>query len=157
MDLGDAFYPGDPLDFSKSVPAGRYTASIVSMDISKNVKFGRYVADIFKPEYEIDKDEHPDYADSIVRDNGIFRYKKTEDSLYEHKKNWGFAKFISMMKLRKEEGEGNQLPFLYLHDIKMAKVLIDVYRKRFINDLDTEVYYPVATVIQLLEQPPVPF
>ena len=44
MDLGDAFYPGDPLDFSKSVPAGRYTASIVSMDISKNVKFGRYVA-----------------------------------------------------------------------------------------------------------------
>ena len=157
MDLGDAFYPDDPLDFSKSVPAGRYTASIVSMDISKNVKFGRYVADIFKPEYEIDKDEHPDYADSIVRDNGIFRYKKTEDSLYEHKKNWGFAKFISMMKLRKEEGEGNQLPFLYLHDIKMAKVLIDVYRKRFINDLDTEVYYPVATVIQLLDQPPVPF
>jgi len=39
----------------------------------------------------------------------------------------------------------------------MAKVLIDVYRKRFINDLDTEVYYPVATVIQLLDQPPVPF
>ena len=57
MDLGDAFYPDDPLDFSKSVPAGRYTASIVSMDISNNVKFGRYVADIFKPEYEIDKDE----------------------------------------------------------------------------------------------------
>jgi len=50
MDLGDAFYPDDPLDFSKSVPAGRYTASIVSMDISENVRFGRYVADIFKPE-----------------------------------------------------------------------------------------------------------
>ena len=62
-----------------------------------------------------------------------------------------------MMKLRKEDGKGNQLPFLYLHDIKMAKVLIDVYRKKFINDLDTEVHYPVARVIQLLEQPPVPF
>ena len=157
MDLGDAFYPGDPLDFSKSVPAGRYTASIVSMDISKNVKFGRYVADIFKPEYEIDKDEHPDYADSIVRDNGIFRYKKTEDSLYEHKKNWGFAKFLSVMGLRKKDREGGQLPFLYLNDIKGAVVLIDVFMKRFINDLDSEIAYPVCRTIQLQKPAEVPF
>jgi len=157
MEIGDAFYPDDPFDFGKSVPAGRYTAHIIGMELSENVKFGRYVADVFKPEYEIDRDEHPNYADNTVRDNGIFRYKKTEDAIYEHKKNWGFAKFISMMGLGKEERKSGQLPFLYLHDIKMAKVLIDVFKKKFLNDLDEEIHYPVARVIQLIDKAPVPF
>jgi hypothetical protein len=61
------------------------------------------------------------------------------------------------MGLRKEEGEGGQLPFLYLNDIKGAVVLIDVFIKKFTNDLDSEISYSVGRVIQLQNKPEVPF
>ena len=157
VDFGDAYYPSDSSQFSRSVPSGRYVAKIVSMETSENVKFGRYVADVFKPEYQIVEKEHPEYADCTVKDNGIFRYKKIGDCLYEHKKNWGFAKFISIMQLLKEEGKGGQLPYLYLADIEKAEVLIDVFMKKFVSDIDDEVVYPVARTIQLVEGAPVPF
>tara|TARA_Y100001937_G_C6933924_1_gene247258 strand:+ start:123 stop:599 length:477 start_codon:yes stop_codon:yes gene_type:complete len=157
VDFGDAFYPADDNQFSKSVPAGRYTAIITDMSTSENVRFGRYVADVFKPEYEIDGKEHPEYEACMVKDDGVFRYKKVDDCLYEHRKNWGFAKFLSVMQLRRDKGKGGQLPYLYLHDIKGAKVLVDVFMKKFVNDFESEVYYPVGRVIQLFKSAEVPF
>ena len=157
VDIGDAYYPSDDSQFTRSVPTGRYTARIIGMDISENVKFGRYVADVFKPEYEVDGKEHPEYESCAIKDNGVFRYKKVDDHLYEHRKNWGFAKFLSIMQLRKDEGKGGQLPFLHLSDIKNAIVLIDVSMKTFYNDLDSEVRYPVGRTIQLIKSAGVPF
>ena len=157
VDIGDAFYPSYDSQFTRSVPTGRYTAKVVGMEISENVKFGRYVADVFKPEYEVDGKEHPEYEACVVKDDGVFRYKKVDDCQYEHRKNWGFAKFISIMQLRKDEGKGGQLPYLHLGDIKGAKVLIDVSMKTFMNDLDSEIRYPVARAIQLIETASVPF
>ena len=157
VEIGDAYYPADDNQFRRSVPSGRYTARIVGMDISDNVRFGRYVADVFKPEYEVDGKEHPEYESCVVKDNGVFRYKKVDDFLYEHRKNWGFAKFLSIMQLRKDDGQGGQLPYLHLPDIKDARVLIDVSMKTFMNDLDSEIRYPIARTIQLIDPPPVPF
>ena len=157
VDFGDAFSPADSNQFTRSVPSGRYKAKIIGMSTSENVRFGRYVADVFKPEYEIDRIEHPEYDTCIVKDNGVFRYKKIDDCLYEHGKNWGFAKFLSIMQLRKDEGQGGQLPYLHLLDIKDAIVLIDVSIKSFISDIESEVRYPIARTIQLLKQPSVPF
>ena len=156
-DYGDAYYAQYEDNDKKIVPSGRYTAMITDLSISENVKFGNYIADVFKPEYTIDKESHPPYDNCSVIDNGIFRYKKVGDSLYDHSKNWGYAKFLSIMGLRKEEGEGGQLPFLYLNDIKGAVVLIDVFIKRFTNDLDSEISYSVGRVIQLQSEPKVPF
>ena len=157
VDIGDAYYPSDLDDNRISVPKGRYTAVITDLSISENVRFGKHIADVFKPVYAIDKESHPQYDGCSVIDNGIFRYKKVGDSLYDHSKNWGFAKFLSVMGLRKKDREGGQLPFLYLNDIKGAVVLIDVFMKRFINDLDSEISYPVCRTIQLQKPAEVPF
>jgi|TARA_R100000700_G_scaffold37892_1_gene48554 hypothetical protein len=157
IDVGDAFYPFDDSQFKRSVPVGRYTAVITGMEVSENMKFGKYVADVFKPQYLLDVGEHPEFEGCFVKDNGVFRYKKVEGHSYQHGKNWGFAKFLSIMQLLREEGKGGQLPYLHLTDIKNAKVLIDVFTKKFMNDLDSEIHYSVARVIQLVEKSPVPF
>jgi|TARA_Y100000361_G_scaffold117043_1_gene108088 hypothetical protein len=157
VDFGDAYYPNFLGNDRQSVPAGRYTATITDLSISENVIFGNYIADIFKPEYTIDKKEHPPYDGCSVIDNGIFRYKKLDNYEYNHNKNWGYAKFLSCMGLRKKDKEGGQLPFLSKKDINGAQVLIDVFIKKFINDLDSDVSYPVARVIQLQKSKDVPF
>jgi len=64
---------------------------------------------------------------------------------------------MSIMRVLKDGGEGGQLPFLHLADIKRAQVLIDVFQKSFVNDLDSDVHYSVARVIQLIKGAPVPF
>ena len=157
MDTGDAYYSGDPFDFQKTVPAGRYTAIVRDMDVNKDVQFGQYIADVFKPEYEIDAKEHPEYIDCFVRDNGIFRYKQSQGFVYELKKNWVFAKFVSIMRVIDGGVKGKLLPFLHLSDIKDVTVLIDVFKKKFVNDLDSEIHYPVARTIQFVKEAPVPF
>ena len=53
--------------------------------------------------------------------------------------------------------KGKQLPFLHLSDIKDATVLIDVFKKKFVNDLDSEIHYPVARTIQFVKEAPIPF
>tara|TARA_R110000824_G_scaffold105538_2_gene249761 strand:- start:804 stop:1280 length:477 start_codon:yes stop_codon:yes gene_type:complete len=156
-ELGDAYYPSSLDDDNGSVPKGRYTATITDLSISENVKFGNFIADVFKPEYTIDKKDHPPYDGCKVIDNGIFRYKKVGDALYDHSKNWGFAKFLSLMGLRKEDGEGGQLPFLYLNDIKGSVVLVDVFTKKFTNDFDSQISYSVGRAIQLQSKAEVPF
>lgn len=156
-DIGDAYYPGGFDLAKKGVPEGRYTAHIVSLDIVKNMTFGNYIADIFKPEYMVDIDEHPKVDGEIVKDNGIFRYKESDSYLYDHKKNWGYAKFMSLMGLRKDKDKGGQLPFLYQSDIKDAIVLIDVFSKQFTNENENIVSYSVARVVQLIKKSPIPF
>ena len=59
VDYGDAYYPLYEDNDKKIVPSGRYTAMITDLSISENVIFGDYIADVFKPEYTIDKKEHP--------------------------------------------------------------------------------------------------
>ena len=157
VDIGDAYYPIFLDDDKNSVPKGRYTAIITDLSISENVKFGNYIADVFKPEYTIDKKDHPPYDGCSVLDNGIFRYKKVEDCIYDHNKNWGYAKFLSVMGLRKEDGKGRQLPFLDLGQIKGSTVLIDVFTKKFTNDLDSQISYSVGRTVQLQNKPEVPF
>ena len=157
VDIGDAYYPGGFDLEKKGVPEGRYTADIVFLETNENMRFGNYIADVFKPEYMIDKLEHPAYEEEVVKDNGIFRYKKIDGCLYDHKKNWGYAKFLSLIGLRNDKDEGGQLPFLYQNSIKGAKVLIDVFIKEFTNDSDNVVKYPVARAVQLLKSPEVPF
>ena len=58
VDIGDAFYPEDDKFLRRVVPEGRYTTRITGMETSEDVVFGKYIADVFKPEYEIEKEEH---------------------------------------------------------------------------------------------------
>ena len=83
----------------------------------------------------------------------------TELSISENVKfgNYIADVFKPEYTINKEEGEGGQLPFLYLNDIKGAVVLIDVFIKKFTNDLDSEISYSVGRVIQLQNKPEVPF
>ena len=157
MDIGDAYYPGGFDSVKKGVPEGRYTATVISIETVEDIKFGNYIADIFKPEYMIDVDEHPKIDGEVVKDNGIFRYKESDGCMYDHKKNWGYAKFLSLMGLRKDKDRGGQLPFLYQNDIKGSSVLIDVSFKEFTNENENIVSYSVARVVQLIKDPPVPF
>ena len=77
-EVGDAYYPGD-IDSTKSgVPEGRYTAKVVNLEIVKDLSFNKHIADVFKPEYEIDSKEHPEFAMETVLDNGVFRYKQKD-------------------------------------------------------------------------------
>jgi len=138
------------------VPEGRYTAKIVNLEIVKDLSFNKHIADVFKPEYEIDSKEHPEFAMETVLDNGVFRYKQKDGYLYDPKKNWGFVKFMSIMGLY-DKGEEGQLPFLYLNDIKGAVVLVDVFLKKFKNEYDKDIRYPVARIVQMIEIAEVPF
>mgnify|MGYP003117212479 FL=1 len=149
-DFGNAYYPGDSDPLSKGVPTGRYSSRIVDLEVTTNLRFGKYVADVFKPEYAIDGMQHPEYSDSCVLDNGIFRYKEKEGFLYDPKKNWGYVKFISFFGLYKKNSKGVQLPVISLPDIKSSNILIDVFMKSFTNEYEKEIKYPVARAIQLL-------
>ena len=155
-EIGDAYYPGD-IDSTKSgVPEGRYTAKVVGLELIKDLSFKKHIADIFKPEYEIDSNKHPEFALETVLDSGIFRYKQKDGYLYDPKKNWGFVKFMSIMGLY-DKGEEGQLPFLYLNDINGSVVLIDVFIKKFKNEYEKDVRYPVARLVQIVDIAEVPF
>ena len=151
---GNAYYIPGETGSGPKLPSGEYEATITSLEMTENVKCGGFIADIFKPVYRVANSE---YQNTDVRDNGVFRYKEKAGYNFKPSRNWGFAKFISIMQLRKDEGKGGQLPYLHLVDIKGAKVLIDVSMKTFMNDLDSEIRYPVARAIQLIETASVPF
>ena len=154
--IGDAYYPGDIDSVKSGVPEGRYTTKIINLEVTEDLTFKKHIADVFKPEYEIDSSKHPEFISETVLDNGIFRYKQKDDFLYDPKKNWGFVKFMSVMGLY-NKGEEGQLPFLYLNDIKGAIVLIDVFMKKFKNEYDKDVRYPVARLVQIVDIAEVPF
>ena len=56
-----------------------------------------------------------------------------------------------------DKGEEGQLPFLYLNDINGSVVLIDVFVKKFKNEYDKDVRYPVARLVQIVDIAEVPF
>lgn len=155
--FGDAYYPGDIDPVKRGIPEGRYSSWITGLEVTKDVKCGKFIADIFKPEYNIDTIEHPEYKNESVMDNGIFRYRQVDDYLYDPKKNWGYVKFMDIAGLYKGSKEGGQLPFLSLGDIKGAGVLIDVSMKKFVNEYDKDVRYPVARAVQFTKPAEAPF
>lgn len=158
-DIGDAYYPADIEPVKRGIPEGRYSSKIISLEVINNVSCGsgKYIADIFKPEYLIDPNEHPEYKGESVMDNGIFRYRKSDGYIYEPKKNWGYAKFMTIANLYKSGSNSDHLPFLELNDIKGAVVLIDVFMKKFVNEYEKDVRYPVARAVQFTKPAEAPF
>ena len=125
-----------------SVNLGKHVATIVDVKISNNVRFGRYIADVFKPVYRV--------RDNTVRDNGIFRYKQADGFLYDPKKNWGYAKFLTSVGVKKNNSMNEKFKFKNL----IGKLVeIEVYEKIFNNTFSKRVTYPVARVVKYVEIP----
>ena len=125
-----------------SVNLGRHTAKIVDVEISNNVRFGKYIADVFKPVYKVGK--------NTVRDNGIFKYKHVQGFSHDPKKNWGYAKFLNVMGVKKSNTNGGDFKF---ENIIGELVEIEVYEKIFNNTFSKRVKYPVARVVRIVEVP----
>lgn len=122
---------------SKQINVGNHTARIVDVVINKNVRFGRYIADVIKPIYAV--------GDSKIKDNGIFHYKREQGFLYEPKKNWGYFKFLDIMKIK---------TIYPVDSILIGKiVLLEVYQKNFTNQFDSYVKYPVGRAIKVIKAP----
>jgi len=123
---------------NSEIQSGKYTARITNIEIAKSVRFGRYIADVFKPIYAVE--------DSIVRDNGIFKYKRQEGYLYDAKKNWGYYKFLKSMGI-------NNMQHILDDKIIGKIVALEVYQKNFRNEFDSYVKYPVGRVIKVVNTP----
>jgi len=125
-----------------SVNLGKHTAKIVDVEISNNVRFGKYIADVFKPVYKV--------GENTVRDNGIFKYKHVQGFSHDPKKNWGYAKFLNVMGVKKSNTNGGDFKF---ENIIGELVEIEVYEKIFNNTFSKRVKYPVARVVRIVEVP----
>lgn len=123
----------------ESVTYGKYTAEIIDVEVSENVRFGRYIANVYKPVYSVRVNGSMERK--TVKDNGVFRYKKVEGSLYSAQKNWGYAKFLKTMKTKN------------INSIVGELVSIEVYEKTFNNSFSKRVQYPVAKILNLIEVP----
>ena len=128
---------------NEKVETGIYIASIVDIEVAENVRFGKYIADVYKPIYRINNDLR-------VRDNGVFKYKQVEGFLYNPQKNWGSAKFLNTMGVKKKNSTNERFKFEVL---KGELVKIEVYTKIFNNEFSKRVQYPVAKVLQKVEVP----
>ena len=125
-----------------SVPTGQHISTIIGIEISSNVRFGQYVADVFKPIYRV--------KENTVRDNGIFRYKQAKGFLYDPKNNWGYAKFLNVMGVKKNNAVDEKYKF---ENLVGKLVLIEVYDKVFTNEFSKRVKYPVARLLKKVEVP----
>ena len=125
-----------------SVNLGKHTAKIVDVEISNNVRFGKYIADVFKPVYKV--------GENTVRDNGIFKYKHVQGFSHDPKKNWGYAKFLNVMGVKKSNTNGGDFKF---ENIIGELVEIEVYEKIFNNTFSKRVKYPVARVVRIVDVP----
>lgn len=124
------------------VDTGKYIARITDVEVSENVRFGRYIADVYKPVYMV--------GGNTVRDNGVFMYKKVEGFLYDPKKNWGYAKFLNSLGVKKSSAIDERYKF---EQIVGKLVEIEVYNKVFNNEFSKRVQYPVARVLRKVEVP----
>ena len=124
------------------VDNGKYIAKIVEIDVSENVRFGWYIADVYKPIYMV--------SGNVVRDNGVFMYKKVEGFLYNPKKYWGYAKFLNSLGVKKDNAIDERYKF---EQIVGKLVEIEVYNKVFNNEFSKRVQYPVARVLRKVEVP----
>ena len=131
-----------PMQSYDKVDTGKYIAKIVDIDVSENVRFGRYIADVYKPIYMV--------SGNPVKDNGVFMYKKVEGFLYNPQKNWGYAKFLNSVGVKKD----NTIDELYKFKQLIGKLVeIEVYTKVFNNEFSKRVQYPVARVLRKVEVP----
>jgi len=73
---------------------------------------------------------------------------------YKPNKNWGIAKFMQLMNMTKEKDGRIDLPYLKKPDLNNKKVKIMVWSKSFTNEKNDEVYYPVARVVELINEVP---
>ena len=133
------------------LPAGNYRAIIIDMTTVTDIKCGSFIADVFKPVYKVTSG---DYKDTEVTDNGIFRYKQVDGYNYKPNKNWGIAKFMQLMNMSKEKDGRIELPYLNNKALINKKVKIMVWNKSFTNEKSDEVYYPVARVVELINEVP---
>ena len=133
------------------LPNGNYRATIIDMTTVTDIKCGSFIADVFKPVYKVTSG---DYKDIEVSDNGIFRYKQVNGYEYKPNKNWGIAKFMQLMNMTKEKDGRIDLPYLKRSDLTNKNVKIVVWGKSFTNEKNDEVYYPVARVVELINEVP---
>tara|TARA_R100001377_G_C3145613_1_gene94360 strand:- start:294 stop:689 length:396 start_codon:yes stop_codon:yes gene_type:complete len=125
-----------------SVNLGKHIAKIVDVEISNNVRFGKYIADVFKPVYKV--------GDNNIKDNGVFKYKHVKGFSHDPKKNWGYAKFLKAMGVKKTNSTSEGYDFKNL----VGKLVeIEVYEKIFNNTFSKRVAYPVARVVRHVEVP----
>ena len=125
-----------------SVNLGKHIATIVDVETSNNVRFGKYIADVFKPVYKV--------GGNTVKDNGIFKYKHVQGFSHDPKKNWGYAKFLNVMGVKKSNAKGEDFKF---ENLIGELVEIEVYEKIFNNTFSKRVKYPVARVERTVEVP----
>jgi len=137
----NAYYIPNESSGGPRLPNGEHKAIITSLDVSENVKCGGFIADIFKPVYRVVDSE---YENTDVKDNGIFRYKEKPGYNFQASKNWGFAKFCSILGFDKKEDGKITLPYLEIEMMDGFKVLIEVSYKQFVNNTGKSVRYPVA-------------
>tara|TARA_R100000808_G_C2155337_1_gene167560 strand:+ start:5269 stop:5724 length:456 start_codon:yes stop_codon:yes gene_type:complete len=137
----NAYYIPNESSGGPKLPSGKHKAIIVALDVSENIKCGGFIADIFKPVYRVVDSE---YANADVKDNGVFRYKDKPGYNFEASRNWGFAKFCTILGLDKKQDGKITLPYLEIDMIDGVKVLIEVSYKSFVNDSGKPVRYPIA-------------
>ena len=125
-----------------SVNLGKHIATIVDVETSNNVRFGKYIADVFKPVYKV--------GGNTVKDNGIFKYKHVQGFSHDPKKNWGYAKFLNVMGVKKSNSNNQNFKF---ENLIGELVEIEVYEKIFNNTFSKRVKYPVARVVRIVEVP----
>ena len=126
-----------------SVKTGKQNAKIIDVEVATDIRFGRYLADVYKPVYNVDG--------GTVKDNGVFRYKKADGFLYDPKKNWGYARFLNVMGIKRDRG--SDTPSFKPENIIGELVTIEVYEKVFTNAFSKVVKYPVARVVSILDIP----
>ena len=140
------YYEANTQDEKVKPPKGTYDAVIVGLDIIEDVHCGVHIADIFKPQYKLIDEE---FRDVVVKDSGVFRYKKKEGYEYNPKRNWGYNKFTQLLDIPKNKS--NTLSFSLIDG---WTVTIDLSYKTFVNEMHTQVSYPVATLIKKKSEAP---
>ncbi len=138
-----------PQNNIKPVP-GEYEARIVDVETIQDVRCGQHIADIYKIHYDI---EEGDFKGFVVKDNGVFRYKEKDGFMYEPKRNWGYARFCELLRLPKGS-KTTPPPAVNKNKVNGYIVRIDLSYKTFVNELGTQVSYPIAKLIKLLSEVP---
>lgn len=139
----NAYYiPHEKAD-SVKIDAKQYDAVIQSVDVTKDIRCNGFIADIFKPLYRITNE---DGKGTIVKDNGVFRYKDKAGFQFKASKNWGYAKFCEILGLDKQRDGKIHLPFIEDGMIDGYSVVISIDYKHFVNEGGMRISYPVATL-----------
>tara|TARA_R110000824_G_C14960836_1_gene651978 strand:- start:300 stop:749 length:450 start_codon:yes stop_codon:yes gene_type:complete len=145
-------------NYNDVIPTGRYRARIINVECNSNVRFGNHISDVYKPVYAIEDNKHLSLKGKRVKDNGIFVYKRHEGFQFEPKRNWGYSKYLKMMKISKvRDNNTGMIAPLTTNDVIHNVVNIDVFEKSFTNDFSQYVKYNVARAVELIKKGEVPF